>query len=345
MIDWAIWMAGYVSVPLYPTLAAETIRQILEHSDAQLLFVGKLDGWEGMKSGVPAGMPCISTSLSPQDAKDRFPLWEDIVAKTEPLVGDPVRGADELCTIMYTVGHHRRAQGRDAQLRHAGLEHRRGLEARAALDHTARMMSYLPLSHIANAILVEHGLMATGMQVWFAESLETFTLDLQRAKPTCSSRAAAVGQVPATASTTRCRRPRSTSCFGCRSSADWCERSSEGARPGPMQFRRRRRGADAPDLMRWYNKLGLDLVEGLWHDRERRHFARHAAGQAAPGHGGPCLTTACRAGLTRPTARSRCKRRRDARLLQGAGPDARTPSPKTAGSRPATRAASTPKAT
>ena len=46
MCDFAIWMAGHVSVPLYPTLAAGTIRQILDHSEAKLLFVGKLDGWD-----------------------------------------------------------------------------------------------------------------------------------------------------------------------------------------------------------------------------------------------------------------------------------------------------------
>lgn len=51
MSDLAIWMAGYVSVPLYPTLARETIRQILAHSEARACFVGKLDGWEGMKPG------------------------------------------------------------------------------------------------------------------------------------------------------------------------------------------------------------------------------------------------------------------------------------------------------
>ena len=44
MADFAIWIGGFVSVPLYPTLAAGTIRQILEHSEAKLLFVGKLDG-------------------------------------------------------------------------------------------------------------------------------------------------------------------------------------------------------------------------------------------------------------------------------------------------------------
>ncbi|HYJ96887.1 MAG TPA: AMP-binding protein, partial [Burkholderiaceae bacterium] len=42
MADWAIWMVGGVSVPLYPTLAADTIRQILAHSESKLLFVGKL---------------------------------------------------------------------------------------------------------------------------------------------------------------------------------------------------------------------------------------------------------------------------------------------------------------
>ena len=49
--DFAIWLAGCVSVPLFPTLAPGTIRQILEHSESRLLFVGKLDGWDHMKSG------------------------------------------------------------------------------------------------------------------------------------------------------------------------------------------------------------------------------------------------------------------------------------------------------
>jgi long-chain acyl-CoA synthetase len=57
-------------VPLYPTLAAGTIRQILEHSESKLLFVGKLDGWLGMKPGIPEGLPCISLPLAP-DAKPR----------------------------------------------------------------------------------------------------------------------------------------------------------------------------------------------------------------------------------------------------------------------------------
>lgn len=43
MADIAIWMAGHISVPIYPILTAEIVKYTLEHSEAKLLFVGKLD--------------------------------------------------------------------------------------------------------------------------------------------------------------------------------------------------------------------------------------------------------------------------------------------------------------
>jgi long-chain acyl-CoA synthetase len=55
MSDLAIWMAGYVSVPLYPTLAPDTITQILHHSESKACFIGKLDhvevcfGWRFLR--------------------------------------------------------------------------------------------------------------------------------------------------------------------------------------------------------------------------------------------------------------------------------------------------------
>ncbi len=44
MADPAIWMAGHVSVPLYPMPAAGNIRQIADHSGLVACFIGKLDG-------------------------------------------------------------------------------------------------------------------------------------------------------------------------------------------------------------------------------------------------------------------------------------------------------------
>ena len=101
MADFAIWMAGFVLVPLYPTLAAGTVRQILEHSEAKLLFIGKLDGWAAMQPGVPAGLPCIGMPLAPPND---FTAWDAIIKATAPLSGEPVRDGAELATIMYTSG-------------------------------------------------------------------------------------------------------------------------------------------------------------------------------------------------------------------------------------------------
>ncbi|HSQ73842.1 MAG TPA: AMP-binding protein, partial [Rubrivivax sp.] len=183
MSDFAIWLAGCVSVPLYPTLAAGTIRQILEHSESKLLFVGKLDGWEGMKPGIPKGLPCVSHPLSPDDAKKSYPAWDDIVAKTEPLKGEPVRDAGELSTIMYTSGTTGAPKGVMHTFGSFAMAVEQGLK-RIPLREDGRMLSYLPLSHVVERALVEHGQLATGMHLYVAESLDTFTADLQRARPT-----------------------------------------------------------------------------------------------------------------------------------------------------------------
>ena len=183
MSDFAIWLAGGVSVPLYPTLAPNTITQILEHSGSKVLFVGKLDGWEGMKPGVPAGVACISHPLSPDDAKKSYPKWDDIVAKTSPLVGKPLRGPDELSTIMYTSGTTGTPKGVMHTFGNFARVLVQGLK-RIPLDERSRMLSYLPLSHVVERALVEHGQLHTGLHVYFAESLDTFTQDMQRARPT-----------------------------------------------------------------------------------------------------------------------------------------------------------------
>lgn len=181
MADWAIWMAGHVSVPLYPTLAAGTVRQILEHSESKLLFVGKLDVWDDMKAGVPEGLPMVTLPLAPWVDSARG--WEEIIGKTAPLAGSPVRPADELCTLIYTSGTTGMPKGVMHSFGTFAWSITSGLK-RVPLDQRGRVLSFLPLAHVAERMVVEHGLLATGMHVFFAESLETFVSDIQRARPT-----------------------------------------------------------------------------------------------------------------------------------------------------------------
>ncbi len=74
MSDLAIMMSGHVSVPLYPNLSAETLNKILIHSETRLMFVGKLDGFSKMQSGIPEDMSCITYPFYSED----YPKWDEV---------------------------------------------------------------------------------------------------------------------------------------------------------------------------------------------------------------------------------------------------------------------------
>jgi len=180
LTDLAIWMAGHVSVALYPTLNADTIQYILEHSESKLLFVGKLDGWDEIKKGIPADMPCISFPLAPPND---YETWDSIIAKTEPLQGNASRRADELAIIVYTSG----STGRPKGVMHSFGAIAASVKGADEIFHSTpqdRMLSYLPLAHVFERFCVETQGLHTGMQLFFAESLNTFVADLNRAQPT-----------------------------------------------------------------------------------------------------------------------------------------------------------------
>src|SRR5271156_3609626 len=82
MAELAIWMAGGTTVAIYPTETAETVRYVLEHSEASLLFIGKLDNWASQAAAVPDNLPCIALPLAPPT---KFESWDAITGRTAPL--------------------------------------------------------------------------------------------------------------------------------------------------------------------------------------------------------------------------------------------------------------------
>ncbi|MBW7469570.1 AMP-binding protein [Marinobacter sp. M216] len=180
MTDWAIWMAGHISVPLYPTLNSDTVNYILNHAECDVLFVGKLDDWDMMKGGVPESVRCISYPLSPPND---FETWDDIVAKYPPLEGQVQRDPDELATIVYTSGSTGRPKGVMLSFRNMAFAAAGGTQV-LGVGSEERMLSYLPLAHVFERTFVELGSLYTGFELYFAESLDTFVQDLQRAQPT-----------------------------------------------------------------------------------------------------------------------------------------------------------------
>jgi long-subunit acyl-CoA synthetase (AMP-forming) len=180
MTDLAIWMAGHVTVPLYPTLNSETVKYILEHSESRLLFVGKLDEWDEMKPGVPASLPCVSYPLSPEND---YPTWDEIVTDYSPLVEETQREPKELATIVYTSGSTGKPKGVMVSFEAMAIA-AKGIAQALDMKDSERMLSYLPLAHVFERYAVEQASLHIGFQVYFADALDTFLEDLQRARPT-----------------------------------------------------------------------------------------------------------------------------------------------------------------
>lgn len=180
MCDYAIWMAGGVSVPLYPTLNADMINTILAHSGATYLFIGKLDGWENVAEHISNDVKKIGLSFCPSEIS---PKWEEIMDSTEPMTGHYSGTHEDLATIIYTSGTTGMPKG---------VMHTFGGIASAArnigdlydVGPRDRFVSYLPLAHVAERMCIQVGQAYCGSHVFFCESLDTFAQDLQRARPT-----------------------------------------------------------------------------------------------------------------------------------------------------------------
>lgn len=180
--DLAILHAGHVSVPFYPTLIDDQIRQVVSHSECKFLFVGKLDNWAGMKSGIPDDVQCISFPTYNPDAGHL--QWDDLLTKHEPVTENYQPKLDELMTIIYTSGTTGNPKG-------VMLSFGAFAEGVKASSHVAKLevgpnifFSYLPLCHIAERCIVQSAGIVTGGVTYFADSLDTFAKNLQDASPT-----------------------------------------------------------------------------------------------------------------------------------------------------------------
>jgi long-chain acyl-CoA synthetase len=258
LADLAIVMAGYVSVPIYPTFNAEALAYILAHSEAKALFVGKMDDTANISHGVPADLPLVALPLAPALAALQ---WADLVKNNAPLGGEPVADGDQISTIIYTSG----TTGQPKGVVHSFNTMAWGVSSathRVRMDARDRYISYLPLAHVAERMLVEQASLRYGGRIFFAESLDTFLQDLQRARPTIFFSVPRLwvkfqqgihGKIPAPKLQRLLGLPlignlvRKKILKGL--GLDQCRIAAGGAAPMPA------------DVLQWYRKLGLDLIE------------------------------------------------------------------------------------
>ena len=180
MADLAIMMSGHVSVPIYPTLSASGIKEILEHSGAKLIFLGKLDDYATQAAAMSNALPKISFPFyGPHDGLK----WQELLDQHEPRVENVLPHEDQLASIMYSSGTTGTPKGvmlSFAAFGYVGAQVKKYFRIQAP----QHFFSYLPLSHIAERALMEMVALSSGSMISFTESIEKFQQNLQHEQPT-----------------------------------------------------------------------------------------------------------------------------------------------------------------
>lgn len=281
--DLACWMTGHVSVPVYPTLTADTTRYILEHSESKLIFIGKLDAhpWAEMKNGIPKGVATVAFPLCPKDhGADK--TWDEALKSAAPLTSPAKRSKDEMATIIYTSGS--TGQPKGVMTSFGGmLDATKGIVNLIKITDKDRYLSYLPVAHGMERWLGEVVGLYTGYELFFAESLATFVADLNRCRPTLfmsvprlwtKFQSGVFTKMPEKKLNFLLKIPLINYLIGKKIlkglGLDQVRLAGSGSAPIPAE------------LISWYNKLGLELLEGygMTENFNYSHISRPGKGRA-----------------------------------------------------------------
>ena len=177
--DLAIMLAGHVSVPIYSTAGEKTIRYVMDHAKCPVIFIGKLDNTEKQVAAIDNGIVKLAFPY-PNIPADK--QWDELL-QVAPFVDKPIPALDSVMTIVYTSGSTGNPKGVVHNYESICWAASNSLNE-LSVDHTDRILSYLPLAHITERVLVEIASFYSSTRIDFIESLDTFARDVRATQPT-----------------------------------------------------------------------------------------------------------------------------------------------------------------
>ncbi len=196
LADYAAVHAGATPVTIYSTLAASQIQYIADNCKATVAILEDLDfmkRWEEIRSELPnLRYVVLMSGAENYDTADWVLSWDELLARgLNHLEGDSeavsrTAGAvtpDDLATLIYTSGTTGTPKGVMISQRNVvwTLE---CLRRAANLQMGARMVSYLPLAHIAERLATHYTGTYLAGAVWYCPNLAGVLEYIQAAKPT-----------------------------------------------------------------------------------------------------------------------------------------------------------------
>jgi long-subunit acyl-CoA synthetase (AMP-forming) len=187
--DMAAIYAGAVPAGIYTTNSPEQCQYIAHHCEAQVAVVEnaeQLAKFKAMRSDLPHLKAIVM--IDGEDGDDDVYGWNNFLALGDDDSDDALnervgaQKADDLCTLIYTSGT--TGPPKAVMINHHNIT----WTAQATVDAIQagtgdQMISYLPLSHVAEQIVSLHAPVAFAGCVSFAESLEKLGDNLREIRP------------------------------------------------------------------------------------------------------------------------------------------------------------------
>lgn len=198
VVDLAIQLVGAVNVSLYTTLPASQCEYILQDSESKLFFVSTgiqlkkavevFDNCPELQEVIAFDKPKVESLMD----NDYVEMFDDVLiegskyfANHEPAVhkrSNEVKPED-ISTLIYTSGTTGRPKG--AMLTHHNIvSNVKAATQHIYWDENDRLLSFLPLCHSFERTAGYYAMIASGSEIYYAESVDTVSKNMPEVKPT-----------------------------------------------------------------------------------------------------------------------------------------------------------------
>lgn len=189
LMDHAILQGGGIDVPIYPTMTEQDYTYILNHSESKWCFVSNKELYDKVKS-IQSEVPGLLGIFTFEEVAGA-PNWREVEAAGS---GDEHHdelnrrrdavASEDLATIIYTSGTTGLPKGVMISHRNITKNVEISIPRLPLFDasKTHKVLSFLPVCHIFERML-HYLYFYVGVEVHFAESMETIKEDLAATQP------------------------------------------------------------------------------------------------------------------------------------------------------------------
>jgi len=181
--DLAIMLSGHISVPIYPGQDIKSANYILQHSEAEMLFLGHFDAADDFDQLQLENIDTVAMLGTTVECRASIEQICRNGSGYEPYDDSPIPNHDDIFTIIYTSGTTGNPKGVMHKHSTPGYVVPDIAEALDLRAPGSKLFSFLPMAHAGERILIEFGGIYCNASISFSAGLETFAEEMRSVQP------------------------------------------------------------------------------------------------------------------------------------------------------------------